>query len=134
MSVGVRCFECKLELKGSGTGIQHATLTGHTWEPGYYCTACEAMFSKHSECEQHIGVHYRRGYTQSSTPTHMYRSSSSRGSNQPLQALTPVGRVPPVGVVAPKLGGMPSGVAPTTTKVRVRCTSNFTKDKPYVLS
>ncbi|KAI1794490.1 hypothetical protein LXA43DRAFT_997446 [Ganoderma leucocontextum] len=116
MSVGVRCFQCKTELQGSGTGHQHASITGHTWQPGYYCTACEAMFSKHSDCEQHIeqvGVHGKRAPTKSfSAFTH--RSSSSNASDRP--PLKPVGRVPIV--AAPKPGVSSSHVSDKASKTK----------------
>ena len=65
-----------------GTGQQHATRTGHTWQPGYYCTSCEALFSKHVECEQHVhqfGGRCKRAPTKSSTSL-IHASSSSNTS------------------------------------------------------
>ncbi|KAJ8501660.1 hypothetical protein ONZ51_g445 [Trametes cubensis] len=49
----VRCHQCKTELLGGGTGRQHAQLTKHVWQPGYYCKVCEATFSSHSACKTH---------------------------------------------------------------------------------
>ncbi|KAH9900829.1 hypothetical protein C8Q73DRAFT_220477 [Cubamyces lactineus] len=49
----VRCHQCKTKLLGWGTGRQHAQLTGHVWQPGYYCSLCEATFSSHKECQKH---------------------------------------------------------------------------------
>ncbi|KAI0658801.1 hypothetical protein C8Q70DRAFT_990641 [Cubamyces menziesii] len=49
----VRCHQCKTELLGGGTGRQHAQLTKHVWQPGYYCKVCEATFSSHSACKKH---------------------------------------------------------------------------------
>ena len=54
MVVGVRCFQCKEEVKGWGTGRQHANDTGHTWQPGYYCSDCGEAFSSKKKCRQHI--------------------------------------------------------------------------------
>ncbi|KAM5537625.1 hypothetical protein V8D89_008703 [Ganoderma adspersum] len=103
MSVGTRCFQCKEELRGSGTGQRHATLTGHTWQPGYHCTSCEALFSKHIECEQHIhqfGGRCRRAPTKSSTPPVHTSSSSSASGWSPLM----LGGRGSIGVTTPRSG------------------------------
>ncbi|KAL1944412.1 hypothetical protein VTO73DRAFT_2842 [Trametes versicolor] len=44
---------CKTRVGGWGTGRQHAQITGHTWQPGYYCEYCEATFSSHKLCKSH---------------------------------------------------------------------------------
>ncbi|OJT14105.1 hypothetical protein TRAPUB_9343 [Trametes pubescens] len=49
-----RCFQCKTAVGGWGTGRQHAAITGHTWQPGYYCPHCEATFSSHKLCKSHM--------------------------------------------------------------------------------
>ncbi|KAI0780422.1 hypothetical protein BD413DRAFT_1754 [Trametes elegans] len=50
----VRCFQCKTAVGGWGSGRKHALLTGHTWQPGYYCSKCEETFSKHQTCRTHM--------------------------------------------------------------------------------
>lgn len=119
MSVAARCFQCKEEVQGSVTGQRHATLTGHTWQPGYYCTSCEAMFEKHSECEQHIlqfGGHCKRAPTKPST-TSIHRSSSSSASGR--SPFVPGGRGSGIGVAALRPGMSPSSVSEPLGKVRV---------------
>ncbi|KAI0672710.1 hypothetical protein C8Q78DRAFT_675211 [Trametes maxima] len=49
-----RCFQCKFVVAGHGTGQQHAKLTGHTWQPGYYCPHCQATFTSYSKCKLHM--------------------------------------------------------------------------------
>ncbi|KAI0374659.1 hypothetical protein BV20DRAFT_960800 [Pilatotrama ljubarskyi] len=51
--MAVRCFQCKTGLGGRGSGSKHAKATGHVWQPGYYCTFCEATFSKYTKCKVH---------------------------------------------------------------------------------
>ena len=72
MSVRVRCHECKEALLGWETGQRHAQLTGHVWQPGYYCSLCDATFPRFTDCNAHIltrGLHASvSGRTGSSQP------------------------------------------------------------------
>ncbi|KAH9928469.1 uncharacterized protein BXZ73DRAFT_78290 [Epithele typhae] len=97
MSVEVRCFQCKTKLLGFGTGDEHGRITGHSWRPGYFCTACKATFDSHKDCLAHVRQQHRAS-----------ASGNSVGSTQPAQSLTGSGP-PSLGAQPPLARSLPSG-------------------------
>ncbi|KAI0820218.1 hypothetical protein BC628DRAFT_924417 [Trametes gibbosa] len=77
-----RCFQCKAPVLGWGSGREHASLTGHTWTPGYYCQSCEATFTSFKLCKAHqktctVTVPKPPVAASSTTPAHERKTSIS---------------------------------------------------------
>lgn len=105
MAVGVRCFECKTKVKGWGTGRDHANLTGHTWQPGYYCTDCEQTFTQKKLCKHHIqaaGVHSKTTPSKARTSVAATPATSSSSSASATTPPVPPGRLVPLAIGVPR--------------------------------